>query len=62
MTGKQEVDLSDVEIEDSDLKQVVTGCTFTEGPAADAEGNLFFRIAQITGLWCYVPMAILKSG
>jgi gluconolactonase len=34
--------LSDVEIEDSDLKQVVTGCKFTEGLAADAEGNLFF--------------------
>lgn len=27
---------------DSDVKQVVSGCKFTEGPAADAEGNLFF--------------------
>ena len=32
-----------MELDDEvDLKKVAGDCRFTEGPAADAEGNLFF--------------------
>src|SRR5262245_51585951 len=40
--GSKRVRFTDLVPADAVLEQVYTGCSFAEGPAADAEGNVYF--------------------
>jgi len=40
------------------LQEISTEFKFTEGPAADAAGNVYFTDQQMTGFWCTQSTAV----
>ena len=45
--------IADLVPSDAILEQISDGCTFAEGPAADAEGNVYFSDAPNNRIMLY---------